>query len=125
MATPRKIEPPHGDPAQASTEPAPGLSRDQRNALESLGAELLRRAEETQPVLEATWDALMARWGVHEQPVGQAAENLRGSKGAFDPLLLPERVGSALHVPPMGDAEAGRSACRVGTPGETRVRTGN
>jgi len=46
------------------------LFRDQRNALESLGAELLRRAEESQPVLEASWDELMARWDIHGQPIG-------------------------------------------------------
>ena len=40
------------------------------SALESLGAELLRRAEQSQPALEAAWDELMARWGVHGQPVG-------------------------------------------------------
>lgn len=41
-----------------------------RDALESLGAELLRRAEESQPALEAAWDELLASWGVHGQPVG-------------------------------------------------------
>ncbi len=40
------------------------------NALESLGAELLRRAEESQPLLEAAWDELMAKWGVHGEPIG-------------------------------------------------------
>ncbi len=45
-------------------------SREERSALESLGAELLRRAAESQPALEAAWDELMARWGVHGQPVG-------------------------------------------------------
>jgi hypothetical protein len=62
-------------PAAVTQEgPAPndgsGLSPGQRNALESLGAQLLRRAEESQPVLEAAWDELMARWGVHGQPIG-------------------------------------------------------
>ena len=41
-----------------------------RDALASLGAELLRRAEESQPALEAAWDELLARWGIHGQPVG-------------------------------------------------------
>jgi hypothetical protein len=47
-----------------------GLSCAQRSALESLGAQLLRGAEESQPVLETAWDELMARWGVHGQPIG-------------------------------------------------------
>jgi hypothetical protein len=83
MATPRKIvEQRLGDPAQASTEPAP--VRDQRNALESLGAELLRRAEESQPVLEAAWDELMARWGVRGQPIGiqRVRERIQGECGS-------------------------------------------
>ncbi len=39
-------------------------------ALASLGAELLRRAEESQPALETAWDELMATWGIHGEPVG-------------------------------------------------------
>jgi hypothetical protein len=50
------------------------LSGD-RDALASLGAELLRRAEESQPVLERAWNDLMASWGVHGEPVG--VERLR------------------------------------------------
>jgi hypothetical protein len=38
--------------------------------LARLGAELLRRAEETQPVTESAWDELMACWGIHGRPVG-------------------------------------------------------
>ncbi len=37
-------------------------------ALAGLGAELLRRAEESQPRLEAAWDELLAGWGVHGEP---------------------------------------------------------
>lgn len=39
------------------------------NALTSLGAELLRRADESQPVLEAAWHELLAGWGVHGEPM--------------------------------------------------------
>ena len=56
---------PTGPPGGASDP-----SREERGAPESLGAELLRRAEESQPGLEAAWDELMVRWGVHGQPVG-------------------------------------------------------
>jgi hypothetical protein len=45
-------------------------SPDKAHDLASLGAELLRRAQESQPALEAAWDALMSSWGVHGQPVG-------------------------------------------------------
>jgi hypothetical protein len=48
---------------------------DQPNALASLGAELLRRAKESQPALEAAWDELLAKWAIHGQPV--AIERLR------------------------------------------------
>ena len=44
--------------------------RNDRDALESLGAELLRRAEESQPALDAAWDELLASWGIQGQPVG-------------------------------------------------------
>jgi hypothetical protein len=40
------------------------------NALESLGADLLRRAEESQTVLAAAWDELMARLGSQDEPIG-------------------------------------------------------
>lgn len=46
-----------------------------RGALDRLGAELLRRAEESQPALEAVWDELLASWGIQGQPVG--VERLR------------------------------------------------
>ena len=53
---------------------SPGAAGDpsqiEPNAVESLGSELLRRAQESQPALEAAWDELMASWGVHGQPVG-------------------------------------------------------
>lgn len=45
-------------------------ARNERDSLAGLGAELLRRAEESQPVIETAWDHLMARWGIHGQPVG-------------------------------------------------------
>jgi hypothetical protein len=48
---------------------------NQRDPLACLGAELLRRAEESQPVLERAWNELMANWGIHGQPVG--VERLR------------------------------------------------
>jgi hypothetical protein len=61
MAMPRKT----GEPSAAQ-----GRSGDERNALACLGAELLRRADESQPALETAWDELLARWGVHGEPVG-------------------------------------------------------
>ena len=45
-------------------------SRDEHRALASLGADLLRRARESQPALEAAWDALLVKWGVHGDPLG-------------------------------------------------------
>ena len=50
-------------------------SSSEAKALASLGAELLRRAEESQPALEAAWDELMASWGIRGEPVG--VERLR------------------------------------------------
>jgi hypothetical protein len=44
--------------------------REVNEELAALGAELLRRAQESQPALEAAWDALMKSWGVHGEPVG-------------------------------------------------------
>ena len=38
--------------------------------LARLGAELLRRAEEAQPIIETAWDELMQRWGIQGEPVG-------------------------------------------------------
>ncbi len=47
-----------------------GRSGAERDALARLGAELLRRAEESQPALEMAWDALMASWDIHGEPLG-------------------------------------------------------
>jgi hypothetical protein len=66
MATPRKA---------AVSCPADEPSRAERDALADLGAELLRRARESQPDLEAAWDGLMAAWGIQGEPVG--VERLR------------------------------------------------
>ena len=46
------------------------VSCDRPDALACLGAELLRRAEESQPALETAWEELMADWGIHGEPVG-------------------------------------------------------
>ena len=53
MATPQK------PPPQAR-----GLS------LETLGADLIRRAEETGPAMVAAWDQLLAGWGIQGAPAG-------------------------------------------------------
>jgi hypothetical protein len=45
-------------------------SSNERDALACLGAELLRRAEESQPALQRAWTDLMAAWGVRGEPVG-------------------------------------------------------
>ena len=72
MTTPQNL--PEHTAAVEQQGPTPiggnGPSREQRIALASLGAELLRRAEESQPALAGAWDELMARWGIHGQPVG-------------------------------------------------------
>jgi len=47
-----------------------GRSSAERDALASLGAELLRRSEESQPALETAWDELMAAWGIRGEPLG-------------------------------------------------------
>ena len=58
-------------PLQTSEQSATqGRSSAERDALASLGAELLRRAEESQPALETAWDELMATWGIHGEPLG-------------------------------------------------------
>jgi hypothetical protein len=49
---------------------AQGRSGAERDALARLGAELLRRAEESQPALETAWEELMASWGIHGEPLG-------------------------------------------------------
>jgi hypothetical protein len=46
-----------------------GSSRNPDNTLASLGAELLRRATESQLALEAAWDDLMQKWGIHGEPI--------------------------------------------------------
>ena len=47
-----------------------GPSSEERDALACLGAELLRRAEESQAALETAWDQLLATWGIHGEPLG-------------------------------------------------------
>jgi hypothetical protein len=44
--------------------------RAAETALAALGAELLRRADESAPALAAAWDELMAQWGIAGEPVG-------------------------------------------------------
>ena len=61
-------DPVHPAPKGEDARPAP--VRAECNALATLGAELLRRAEESQPALEAAWDEWMAKWGIHGQPIG-------------------------------------------------------
>lgn len=61
MATP--LKPPEH---LAAGQPACG----ERDPLACLGAELLRRAAESQPTLETAWNELLATWGVHGEPVG-------------------------------------------------------
>lgn len=51
-------------------------SQNDKAALASLGAELLRRASESQPAMEAAWDELLASWGVAGEPIG--LRDLRG-----------------------------------------------
>jgi hypothetical protein len=77
MATPQKasrqparVEQRTGQPGCGSVPP-----HTEPDALACLGAELLRRAAESQPVLEKAWNELMASWGVHGEPVG--VERLR------------------------------------------------
>ena len=57
-----------GPPASAATIADTGATE----ALAHLGAELLRRAEESQPAIAAAWDELMASWDVRGEPVGIA-----------------------------------------------------
>jgi hypothetical protein len=45
------------------------------SSLARLGADLLRRADESQPALDAAWDHLMTDWNVRGEPVG--VERLR------------------------------------------------
>jgi hypothetical protein len=67
--------------------------------LARLGAELLRRAEEAQPVIESAWDDLMARWGIHGQPVGvqrlramiQEESGVKPEDNAFSRELVAQR----------------------------------
>ena len=64
--------PPQPDPTGLPAAPPTKPLADNPEALARLGAELLRRAEESQPALAAAWDDLMARWGIHGTPVGVA-----------------------------------------------------
>jgi hypothetical protein len=58
-------------PLQTSEKTATqGRSSAERDALASLGAELLRRAAESQPALETAWDGLMGIWDIHGEPPG-------------------------------------------------------
>jgi hypothetical protein len=60
-----------GMPIQRSDQaPVPWRSSAERDAIASLGAELLRRAEESQQALETAWDGLMTTWGIHGEPLG-------------------------------------------------------
>jgi hypothetical protein len=74
MATPPKNPEPSGTSAEAeSSVPAGGASeaaRQEADALACIGAELLRRATESQPALQAAWNELMTRWGIRGEPVG-------------------------------------------------------
>jgi hypothetical protein len=63
------------DPHAGQPIPARKSSGNEPGSLASLGAELLRRAADSQAVLEATWDELMATWGIQGEPVG--VEQLR------------------------------------------------
>ncbi len=47
-----------------------GPSREELDALARLGAELLRRAEESQPAMETAWDRLISTCGIQGEPVG-------------------------------------------------------
>lgn len=74
-------------PPNASKQPVPveqrtgqsgcgGVPSDtEPDALACLGAELLRRAKESQPDLERAWNDLMASWGIRGEPIG--TERLR------------------------------------------------
>jgi hypothetical protein len=53
-----------------------GRSGEEHDSLACLGAELMRRAEESQPALETAWDELLATWGIHGEPLG--IQRLRG-----------------------------------------------
>jgi hypothetical protein len=53
-------------PAQEPARRPPRADADA--ALADLGADLLRRAEESQPALEAAWGELLAAWGVRGEP---------------------------------------------------------
>lgn len=57
------------------TTPESKRSGHEPEPLANLGAELLRRAAESQAVLETAWDELMAAWGIQGEPVG--VEQLR------------------------------------------------
>ena len=44
-------------------------SHNEKAALASLGAHLLKRATESQPAMEAAWEELMASWGIAGEPI--------------------------------------------------------
>jgi hypothetical protein len=72
-------------PLQTAEKPATqGRSSADRDALACLGAELLRRAEESQPALETAWDGLMTTWGIHGEPLGvqRLRESIQQELGA-------------------------------------------
>jgi hypothetical protein len=66
MAAPQHSSEQSGQPDSRGSE----ASCPPREALASLGAELLRRAGESQPALETAWDALMAAWCIQGEPIG-------------------------------------------------------
>lgn len=58
------------DPLAGQPNSARKRSGNDPEPLASLGAELLRRAAESQTALETAWDELMAAWGIQGEPVG-------------------------------------------------------
>jgi hypothetical protein len=58
------------DPLAGQPSSARKRSGDEAGSLANLGAELLRRAAESQAVLETAWDELMATWGIQAEPIG-------------------------------------------------------
>jgi hypothetical protein len=65
------------DPSAGQPNSARKSSGNEPEPLASLGAELLRRAAESQVVLETAWDELMAAWAIQGEPVGIAALRAR------------------------------------------------
>jgi hypothetical protein len=58
------------DSRAAQPNSARSRSGNEPEPLARLGAELLHRAADSQAVLEAAWDELMAAWGIQGEPVG-------------------------------------------------------